>query len=396
MKKSLSWPQYLLLAGISLLAACGKPSGTEVRNTYANGSASETYTLNSDSLRDGPYTSYHPGGKPFEQLVYRNGLLWEVVKIQDSEGKVLAEKTLQDGNGTLPRYSASGQLFARIAYRNGLPDGTMELMEPGTDRQLVSLNYLAGLPVSSDHPLYRARIAKAPVDTSGNEQLPKGEKIAGFSARFPNHILKLLMEQRTDDIYAVAHPLYKQRYKAEDLKNYLTFAQEVLGPYRSYKLESYESQVVPGQGTLIEVTYKTRHLNADGITQLLLVMKDSTDIKLGNVALQTLPGNPVQSLTKLGDPIMKLIQDKKPEQIYAQAGPELRKIPQAQFTAMFNQIYKVGDVSGFMLQHNEFFLIDGMAGVSLLYKMQIGGKDIPLQLIFSRKDGKYQLEGINA
>jgi hypothetical protein len=387
-------PLALLLLG--LLIACGGPPTTEVKNTFQDGLPSETYSLNGDSLRDGPYTSYYPGGKPFEALVYKKGLLWEVVSIKDANGKELAAKTLAQGNGYLPRYDQMGQLIAKIPYKHGLPDGPMEVYEPGSDQKLLSLNFVQGLLVSNDHPLLRARIAQAPVDTSSNTVLPKGPKVPGFTAAVPNRFMRLLLNKAYEELHAAGHPLYKQRYQAKDLSTYLGFVQEVLGPLKGYQIDRYDAQQVPGQGNMLEVVYKAQFLNADGVVQLLLVQKDTSTYLLGNLGIQTIPGSPIAALAKLGNPIMQLIQDKKPEAIYSQAGPELKKVPEAQFKGMFAQIYKVGDVKSFTLHHNEFFLVDGMAGVSLLYKVQLGDREIPMQLIFSRKDGKYQLEGINA
>jgi hypothetical protein len=404
MKTPILTRSYPVLVGLLalLLAACGgKPDAASVKNTFADGSTSEEYSLNADSLRHGSYTSYHANGKVFEKLSYRNGLLWEVLEIRDADGQLLAEKTLKDGTGSLPRYTTTGQLIARAAYRNGLPDGPLELFEPSSasTQPIYELKYLNGLPVSNDHPLYLRALAQAPVDTSGNEVLPAGGKaIPGFSTQFPNRVMRLLLARNLDSLYALTPALYKQRYKLDDLKLYLDFAHELLGPYTSYKLASYDSETVPGQGTAIQVRYKTRHLNAEGITELLLIMKDSATIELGNIAIQTIPGNPIPGMDKVGNPIMQLLQDKKPDQVYDMAGQELKKmVNKNQFVQMFNQLYQMGGITRYSLQHTEVSLMDGKAVVVLLYKITVGTQDIGMQLAFSRsKDGTYTLELINA
>jgi antitoxin component YwqK of YwqJK toxin-antitoxin module len=101
----------------------GKDSLYRVASYYAQGAkASEIWYRN--NKREGVAVFFHPDGKLFCKLIYKDGGEHTISEGYDSKGKPLNCGNLKDGNGTLLYYDpVTDHLVSNVAYVNGKKEG---------------------------------------------------------------------------------------------------------------------------------------------------------------------------------------------------------------------------------------------------------------------------------
>jgi antitoxin component YwqK of YwqJK toxin-antitoxin module len=103
----------------------GKMHGIQ-KEWYRNGvPKSEFYMVH--NIVDSIYKSYHPNGKPSEELIYKQGVVWNVKLLNDSSGNPLDPGTLKNGTGVYKSYNSEGDLEQEVTYKNGKKHGPASL-----------------------------------------------------------------------------------------------------------------------------------------------------------------------------------------------------------------------------------------------------------------------------
>ncbi len=87
----------------------------EITTYHENGGLSERYSITQDSIKNGLYTSFRPGGEKLETANYINGLL-------DGERTIFYE----NGNAEIKEHYKTDKLHGE--YKTYYPSGKMELV----------------------------------------------------------------------------------------------------------------------------------------------------------------------------------------------------------------------------------------------------------------------------
>jgi hypothetical protein len=383
-----------LLVCLALLLVGCSHQPVAVEKKYPNGQVSERYSLNTDSLKTGPYISYFPNGKPFEELVYEQGRLLTVLRIRDSSGRVLDSACLRDGTGYYPHYTPDGRLTARTHYAVGQPHGLLEVLRADGEKVQLNLRYRNGALVADEHPLYRAEIQTAAVDSSGNTRLPDGPQSPGFTVATPNQTMALLVQQAHAALYGTAAPEFRQAYKEKDLVTYLDFAHRMLGDLKRYRISSCQPLPAQGGRSVAQVSYQTEHTHTTASTVLEYVKDAAGKFRLSQISFQPAEGSVLPATRDVARTELRLLMEQKPGLLYDRAGPAMKQMPRAQFIQGMSLLYQQGDLSNPRLINTSLGLAEGVPVLVLIYQFEIKGQPLPIPLVYKEVQGKFVFEGI--
>lgn len=90
---------------------------------YYKNSKIFTYDELVNGMQEGSSIIYHDNGSRWEEMEYRNGLLWNVVQLRTHNGQPRVTGGFKNGNGNLRRYYPDGILYHSQDYKDGLKHG---------------------------------------------------------------------------------------------------------------------------------------------------------------------------------------------------------------------------------------------------------------------------------
>jgi len=114
-----------VLLSLVILVTLGCSNKSEVTTNYEDGSVQERFSINTDSLKHGLFTSYRPTGELAETANYENGILEGERKLIYENGKVeIEEHYINDKlHGKYKTFYPSGKLELEMNYQNGIIEG---------------------------------------------------------------------------------------------------------------------------------------------------------------------------------------------------------------------------------------------------------------------------------
>lgn len=102
--------------------ANGKANGS-CKLFYEDGKIQYEKNFKNDSLH-GTYISYYPNGTILSNIEYKDGQPYNVLAMNDAQGKGLDYGTLKQGTGTLREYTRNGGKRSTTAFNKGLKEGS--------------------------------------------------------------------------------------------------------------------------------------------------------------------------------------------------------------------------------------------------------------------------------
>jgi len=109
---------------------------------YENGRIKNEKKFTNDYI-EGNNISYHENGVILSNIEYKNGTPYNVIAMNDSLEQTQDFGNLENGTGTLTKYSAKGKKVSKIKYKDGFEDG-LSIFYYENGERYSETNYLMG------------------------------------------------------------------------------------------------------------------------------------------------------------------------------------------------------------------------------------------------------------
>lgn len=347
-------------------------------------------------VKDGAYRNYYPNGNLKMEATYKDGFLWQLNKVCDQQGNVLAEHLIDEGKGVYKQYKASGALEMEVPYEFGLPNGTARLYN-FMGEPVMKIYYHDGVILEIENlldanafgmNLNSADSMEAVGENEASEIIQSGfEKVA-------DNIMRQFQNGQYEQMYQQAHPEYRKNFTYNAFSNYAQYLIKLYGKLESFKFQAYNMSKAAGSGEAIEALYdvKFRYTKA---SVLVVLSKSGDAFRLITLDVQAPDYFPAPMIASVCSETIDLINNEAFDKLYNEASEKFRELtPKDRYMKLMSDFRKQGTIKDPEIFRHQVSLADNRIVVGAMYQAKLAGKDIMLNFTLLQENGALKLGGI--
>lgn len=366
------------------------------QNTKKNLKEEYYITKPNPRVKDGAYRNYYPNGKLKMEATYKDGFLWELHKVSDQQGNVLAKDLITEGKGVYKQYKSSGTLEMEVPYEFGLPNGVAQLYN-FIGEPVMKIYYHDGVILEIENLLDKNALgmnlnAADSLETVGETEA--ADIIQSGFEKVADQLMRQFQNGQYEQMYQQAHPEYRKNFTYDAFSKYAQYLIKLYGKLEYFKFQAYNMSKTADAGEAIEALYdvKFRYTKA---SVLVVLSKSGDNFRLVTLDVQPPDYFPAPMIASVCSKTVDMINKEEFDKLYNEASKEFRELtPKDRYMQLMSDFRKQGTIKEAEIFRHQVSLADNRVVVGAMYQAKLDGKKIMLNFTLLEENGALKLGGI--